>query len=101
VGTGGVATGGAPAGGRGGAAPGSGGRASGGSAGAGMAQPIIDALVGYNGCSMDTKPVDPSPCVEYQGCRPGYPVVWCVRPNDPHAIPSFAAAAIAKFFQQF
>jgi poly(3-hydroxybutyrate) depolymerase len=66
-----------------------------------MAQPIIDALVKYNGCSSQTKPVDPSPCVEYQGCMTGYPVVWCVRPGDPHAIPSFAAAAIAKFFQQF
>ena len=66
-----------------------------------MAQPIIDSLVKYNGCSADTKPVDPSPCVEYQGCMPGYPVVWCVRPGDPHAIPSFAAGAIAKFFQQF
>ena len=66
-----------------------------------LAQPIIDALVMYNGCSSDTMPVDPSPCVAYQGCMPGYPVVWCVRPGDPHAIPSFAAGAIATFFQQF
>ena len=66
-----------------------------------MAQPIIDALVKYNGCSTTTQSVDPSPCVAYQGCLDGYPVVWCVRPGDPHAIPSFAAAAITKFFQQF
>jgi poly(3-hydroxybutyrate) depolymerase len=66
-----------------------------------MAQPMIDALVKYNGCTTETKSVDPSPCVEYQGCKQGYPVVWCVRPGDPHAIPSFGAAAIAKFFQQF
>jgi poly(3-hydroxybutyrate) depolymerase len=66
-----------------------------------MAQPIIDALVKYNGCSSDTMPVDPSPCIEYQNCMAGYPVIWCVRPGDPHAIPSFAAAAIAKFFLQF
>ena len=66
-----------------------------------MAQPIIDALVKYNGCTTTTQPVDPSPCVAYQGCMDGYPVVWCVRPGDPHAIPSFAAAAITKFFQQF
>jgi polyhydroxybutyrate depolymerase len=66
-----------------------------------MAQPIIDALVKHNGCSSDTKAVDPSPCVEYQGCMTGYPVIWCVRPGDPHAIPSFAAGAISKFFQQF
>lgn len=66
-----------------------------------MAQPIIDALVKYNGCTTTTQPADPSPCVAYQGCQEGYPVVWCVRPGDPHAIPSFAAAAITKFFQQF
>jgi poly(3-hydroxybutyrate) depolymerase len=66
-----------------------------------MAQPIIDSLAEYNGCTTETKSVEPSPCVEYQGCQAGYPVVWCVRPGDPHAIPSFGAAAIAKFFQQF
>jgi poly(3-hydroxybutyrate) depolymerase len=66
-----------------------------------LAQPMIDALVGYNGCTTTTKAVDPSPCVEYQGCMPGYPVVWCVRPGDPHAIPSFAASAIATFFRKF
>jgi polyhydroxybutyrate depolymerase len=66
-----------------------------------LAQPIIDSLVKYNGCASTTQPVDPSPCVAYDGCMPGYPVVWCVRPGDPHAIPSFAAAAITKFFQQF
>jgi polyhydroxybutyrate depolymerase len=65
-----------------------------------MAQPIIDALAKYNGCTTDTKPVDPSPCVEYQGCQAGYPVIWCVMPGDLHAIPSFAAAAITAFFQQ-
>jgi len=65
-----------------------------------LAQPMIDAIVGYNGCTTTTKAVDPSPCVEYQGCMPGYPVVWCVRPGDPHAIPSFAAAAISTFFQK-
>ena len=66
-----------------------------------MAQPIIESFVKNNGCSSTTAPADPSPCVAYQGCKEGYPVVWCVRPGDPHAIPSFAAAAIAKFFQQF
>ena len=65
------------------------------------AQPMIEALAKYNGCTTTTKPVDPSPCVEYQGCMEGYPVIWCVRPGDGHAIPSFAAAAIAKFFQQY
>jgi len=66
-----------------------------------MAEPIIEALVENNGCSTTTHPVDPSPCVEYEGCKEGYPVVWCVREGDTHGIPSFAAGAIATFFQQF
>jgi len=63
--------------------------------------PMIDALVKDNGCTTTTKPVDPSPCVEYQGCAAGYPVIWCVRPGDPHAMASFAPDAITKFFKQF
>jgi polyhydroxybutyrate depolymerase len=65
-----------------------------------MAQPIIDSFVKNNGCTTTTQPVDPSPCVEYQGCAEGYPVVWCVRPGDPHAIPSFFGSAVAAFFLQ-
>jgi poly(3-hydroxybutyrate) depolymerase len=67
----------------------------------GPAQSMIQALVKYNGCSTTTTPVDPSPCVAYQGCQDGYPVVWCSRPGDGHAIPSTGSAAIAKFFQQY
>jgi len=63
--------------------------------------PMIDALVKNNGCTTTTKPVDPSPCVEYQGCTEGYPVIWCVRPGDGHAMASFAPDAITKFFQKF
>jgi poly(3-hydroxybutyrate) depolymerase len=66
-----------------------------------MAQPIIDSFVKNNGCTTTTKPVDPSPCVEYQGCAEGYPVIWCVRPGDPHAIPSFFAQAVADFFKRW
>ncbi len=65
-----------------------------------MAQPMIDAIVRNNGCTTATKAVEPSPCVEYQGCQAGYPVVWCVRPGDPHAIPTYFKTAVAKFFQQ-
>jgi len=63
--------------------------------------PMVDALVKYNGCTTTTKPVDPSPCVEYQGCKEGYPVIWCVRPGDQHAMPSTAPDAITKFFKQY
>jgi poly(3-hydroxybutyrate) depolymerase len=65
------------------------------------AYPIRDAFIDRNGCSTGTQPVDPSPCVEYQGCDAGYPVVWCEREGDGHSIPSFAATAIAEFFQRF
>lgn len=62
---------------------------------------MIQALAKYNGCTTTTTAVDPSPCVAYQGCQEGFPVVWCVRPGDGHGMPSFASAAITKFFQQF
>jgi poly(3-hydroxybutyrate) depolymerase len=66
-----------------------------------MAYPIRDAFVTKNGCTTTTQPVDPSPCVAYQGCAEGYPVVWCERQGDGHAIPSFFATAVANFFKQF
>lgn len=66
-----------------------------------MAEPIIESLVESNGCSSETKALDPSPCPEYQGCQEGYPVVWCVREGDPHSIPSFGAQAISDFFTKF
>ncbi len=50
-------------------------------AGAEMAR---DRILKSNGCGTDTLPYDydgdpstPSTCVMYQGCLPGYPVVWC------------------------
>jgi polyhydroxybutyrate depolymerase len=66
-----------------------------------MAYPIRDAFVTKNGCTDQTQPVDPSPCVAYQGCDEGYPVIWCERVGDPHAIPSFFKTAVAAFFKQF
>jgi hypothetical protein len=47
-----------------------------------------DSLITRNGCTMNTMPwlpgetaFDTSSCVEYQGCMPGYPVVWCPTPG--------------------
>ena len=57
-------------------------------------------LLKQNNCGTQTKPVDPSPCVEYQECTSGFPVVWCEWDGD-HATPSFAASAVADFFKQF
>jgi hypothetical protein len=47
-----------------------------------------DSIRMRNGCGTETMPWDPgeaefdsSSCVEYQGCMPGYPVVWCPTPG--------------------
>ena len=47
-----------------------------------------DSLIMRNGCTTQTAPwlpgetaFDSSSCVEYQGCMPGYPVVWCPTPG--------------------
>jgi poly(3-hydroxybutyrate) depolymerase len=45
-------------------------------------------VLAANGCSADTKPYDfgvPSPCVEYQGCMPGFPVVYCETSGYGHS----------------
>jgi len=43
-----------------------------------------DRIKAINGCSdttmpyeWDVKPDTVSTCVEYQGCKPGYPLIWC------------------------
>jgi hypothetical protein len=55
-----------------------------------MAQAIAgrDSIIMRNGCGTTTVPWDPgettfdsSSCVSYQGCMPGYPVVWCLTPG--------------------
>jgi polyhydroxybutyrate depolymerase len=60
-----------------------------------------DQYVADNHCGTTMEPVDPSPCVSYDGCDSGYPVVWCPVEGEGHAIPSFAAGGIATFFSQF
>jgi polyhydroxybutyrate depolymerase len=60
-----------------------------------------DHWVMTNGCTMMTTPGTPSQCVEYQGCKAGYPVVWCENPGAGHTQPSYGGSAIWKFFSQF
>jgi polyhydroxybutyrate depolymerase len=43
-------------------------------------------------------PVDPSPCVEYAGCDPGFAVRYCEYDGDL-GLPSFAATGIWEFFK--
>jgi polyhydroxybutyrate depolymerase len=74
-----------------------------------------DRILKTNGCSMtETKPWDyddnpatPSPCVAYQGCMPGFPVVWCPTSGKGHSDqvgPPFAGLSTIgfwKFWSQF
>jgi poly(3-hydroxybutyrate) depolymerase len=65
-------------------------------------EPARDRLLEVNQCDESAQPVavDPSPCVSYQGCLPGYPVVWCATSGKGHARQdSFAAPAFWDFFQ--
>lgn len=59
-----------------------------------------DAYVRANGCSNTTVPVQPSPCVEYQNCSSGKPVVWCSF-NGGHSQPSFYSSGAWNFFNRF
>lgn len=59
-----------------------------------------DKILKQNHCGTETTPIDPSPCVSFQGCDAGYPVTWCEW-DGQHGIPSFGSSAIAAFFKQF
>jgi polyhydroxybutyrate depolymerase len=52
-------------------------------------------------CAATTTPASPAPCVAYDGCDAGKPVVWCAIPGLDHAPWSEAAAAIWQFFAGF
>ncbi|WP_347331427.1 cellulose binding domain-containing protein [Marinimicrobium locisalis] len=59
-----------------------------------------DLFLEANSCSNNTVPTQPSPCVEYQGCQAGHPVVWCSF-NGGHTTPSFYSSAVWEFFSRF
>jgi polyhydroxybutyrate depolymerase len=62
----------------------------------------VDQFVLDDGCATTTSVPDPTlPCVSYDGCAPGNPVVWCPVSGGGHEIPSFAAPGIAGLFSQF
>ena len=61
-----------------------------------------DRLLKLNGCGTETKAVEPSPCVEYQGCKAGYPVVWCQTAGQGHSRQdNLTVPAIYNFFAAF
>ena len=59
-----------------------------------------DKILQQNHCGTTTAPIDPSPCVSYQGCDSGYPVTWCEF-DGTHQPPSFGTSAITAFFKSF
>jgi len=63
-------------------------------------QSALKYFIAKNGCSNETVPVNPSPCVEYQGCKEGYPVIYCEF-NGGHAPQNWAQQATWDFFSQF
>jgi poly(3-hydroxybutyrate) depolymerase len=57
-----------------------------------------DHWVAANHCSNTSKPA--GSCVTYDGCDPGYPVVWC-QFSGGHSQPRNSAADIWAFLSQF
>jgi hypothetical protein len=62
--------------------------------------PFRDEFIQKNGCTSMTMPIEPSPCVEYQGCMNGYPVVWCEHTGATWWSGT-AGPPIGAFFQRF
>ena len=63
--------------------------------------PSRNRMLMTNNCEMETEPYDPSPCVKYQGCDEGYPVVWCETSGQGHSRQDeLAKAAFWNFFQE-
>jgi poly(3-hydroxybutyrate) depolymerase len=54
-----------------------------------------------NSCGDTTTDFDPSPCVEYEGCDGGFPVVWCEHTGMGHRVPSYYPDAVWNFYNQF
>ncbi|KYF79897.1 Ricin and poly(3-hydroxybutyrate) depolymerase fusion [Sorangium cellulosum] len=59
-----------------------------------------DVFLERNHCDQQTTPVSPSPCVSYEGCDAGYPVVWCEF-SGGHAPQNNSGESIWNFFSQF
>lgn len=60
----------------------------------------LNKFLTKNGCGTQTTPVTPSPCVQYQDCMPGYPVVWC-KFSGGHMPWSPSPDPVWAFFSQF
>jgi poly(3-hydroxybutyrate) depolymerase len=59
---------------------------------------LRDKWLATNGCTMTSHAVTPDPCVAYDGCSAGHPVVWCEPATGGHK-PSYAVSlGIGPFF---
>jgi predicted peptidase len=66
---------------------------------------LVDSLVMRNGCSKTTMPWDPGetafnsgPCLAYQGCQAGFPVVYCAVPGGHTDGGSITSQGFWKFW---
>lgn len=59
---------------------------------------LRDSWVKINACKSTTTPVAPSPCVSYDGCSAGHPVVWCNPPTGGHKPNYTVSLGIGPFF---
>lgn len=58
-----------------------------------------DQYLAANGCGTTTTAFDPAPCVTYDGCNAGLPVVWCQTSGKGHdRQDALAAPAFWNFF---
>lgn len=57
-----------------------------------------DQYIARNNCDSATMPIDPNPCVEYQGCD--VPTIWCEY-NGGHSPWNQMPEAVWNFFSQF
>lgn len=59
----------------------------------------VDHWVWANGCRKSSRPIAPSPCVTYDGCK--NPVTWCKIPGLGHRVWSEGPKATWAFFSSF
>jgi poly(3-hydroxybutyrate) depolymerase len=61
-----------------------------------------DRLLTANGCGTTTVPDTPAPCVRYEGCRDGFPVVWCQTTGAGHSVQgTISGPGMWRFFSSF
>jgi polyhydroxybutyrate depolymerase len=60
---------------------------------------VRDRYLALDGCTAATVPEAPAPCVRYQGCAAGQPVVWCETRSEHDPQAKFTAPGAWEFFR--